>query len=394
VIAATIAALALGPQLTRLANGIPIIVEPENGPHVTIQVLVRTDDLTPEEHGVAETMAAALFGETENYSLRELQRLAWSIGGAVVAESAGDCLRMQVTTTPGRLRPTAAFISDALRRPAFTKEALSDARTTRDRYQAWLDRTPPLRDIRSHLEEKRIGPANISTITPDIALSLHARVVRPERVSIAVVGPVTTDSVASIFGSSLGLWSAQEAGGLRRAPAEKRTASGFKTAVATVKGPIPKADGFAAWVAACIAMGDGKGSALNRKFRMEQGAAYVLGSYFTFRHDASYCTFYVSTSGEPPAELREFVKATVPTEAEAARAKAFLAGRYQVGGPTEIGRLGAFSVGHETEAGRAFWLAWWELKGAGIGKDSKFSAEVDLLNHQQIAGAVSNWLVD
>ena len=67
-----------------------MVVETNASATVTVQVLVDIDDLTPTEAGAAEFMAAALFGETENYSLRELRRLAWSIGGSVASESAGD----------------------------------------------------------------------------------------------------------------------------------------------------------------------------------------------------------------------------------------------------------------------------------------------------------------
>ena len=66
MISALVATALLGPQLTRLPNGIPVIVDTRARDLVTIQVVVRTDDLPPLEAGGAETMARALFGETEN----------------------------------------------------------------------------------------------------------------------------------------------------------------------------------------------------------------------------------------------------------------------------------------------------------------------------------------
>jgi predicted Zn-dependent peptidase len=392
VIATLFALAAVGPQLTRLPNGIPVVVETNASATVTVQVLVDIDDLTPTEAGAAEFMAAALFGETENYSLRELQRLAWSIGGSVASESAGDCLRLQVTTTRDRLRPTAAFISDALRRPSFSPEALADARRSESNRHNWIDRTPPLRDIRTQLAQQGHGPANVFSLNQEQAKALHAKVVRPERVAIGVVGAVSADDVATIFGASLGHWRAEETP--RSVPAiqtQARGASGIYTALATLVGPTPNSPYFAAWMTACIALGEGKLGRLHQTFRLSS-SIYVLGSYFTFREKRTYCTFYVASTVDPRQdELNKTVGRFEPTEAETQRAKAYLAGRYQVGGPTEIGRFGAFSIGHETEAARAFWLAWWELRGAGFNKDASFLNEIQALSHDSIANVIREW---
>ena len=393
MISALAATALLGPQLTRLPNGIPVIVDTGGKDLVTIQVLVRTDDLPPLEAGAAETMAHALFGETENYSLRELQRLAWTIGGAVAAESAGDCIRLQVTTTRNRLRPAAAFISDALRRPAFTQVSLDEARKAAIHHRDWLNRTPPLADVFSHQATKTVGPLFVPNLTPDQAHALHAKVVRPERVAIAVVGDVDADTVATALGASLGHWRGEDAAPISSLLAVKDSPeSAFKTSLVTVPGPHPKDAGFAAWLVACVAVAEGKGSALNREFRVSRGAAYVLGSYLTFRKAASYCTFYVSSTNEiRNDELNGLVASFAPDERAVDRAKAFLVGRYAVGGPTEVGRFGAFSIGHETDAARAFWLAWWDLKGAGFGRDDVFPSLVQKVSLAQVTEATRKW---
>ena len=396
MILAIAVAAAVGPQLTRLPNGIPVIVDSAGTNTVSIQVLVRTDDLTPNELGAAETLVGALFGETENYSLRELRRLAWSIGGSVAAESAGDCLRLEITTSADRLRPTAAFISDALRRPAFTQLSLDEAREAAVRREEWLDRTPPLRDIRIALADKGIGPIAVTRLSAEQAKALHAKVFRPERIAIAVVGNTTTDAVATIFGASLGHWQSGEPPRLPiLRPDPPRKAIGFHTATVTVRGPVPKHADYPAWAVACTAFGEGKSGFLNRKYRVQEGVSYVLGSHFTFAARSSYCTFYVSWTGSNGvADLPETLKAFKPNAEDIERAKAYLAGRYAVGGPTEVGRIGGFSVGHETDASRAFWLAWWELKGAGISRDGSFPKSVGEVTHEGVLKAIDSWLSD
>ncbi|MDQ2985674.1 MAG: insulinase family protein [Armatimonadota bacterium] len=395
ILAATVALALAGPQLTRLPNGIPVIVETTGKDLVSFQVLVRTDDLTAIESGAIETMASALFGETENYSLRELRRLAWAVGGSVTSVWAGDCLRLEIATTSDRLNPAAALMSDALRRPVFAPGALDQARLTNQSHQAWLDRTPPLRAIRTNLARRDIAPLPVTSLTKAQAVALHAKVFRPERVSIAVVGDTTAEAVAKALGASLGLWEPKE---VARTPPLRPDSTGktgeFHTALATVEGPKASESGFAAWVVACISVGEGKQSLLNRKYRIDRGLSYITGSYFTFRDKASYCTFYVSWSGDKSAvtDLVQTVAAHRPAEQEIARAKALTAGRYLVGGPTEVVQMGAFSTDHSTRSSRAFWLAWWEMKGAGIGRDSAFPGTVRSLTPEQVTAACAAWL--
>jgi predicted Zn-dependent peptidase len=396
VIPAAVASVFLaGPHLTRLPNGIPVIVDAGTGEAVSIQVLVRTDDLAPLELGAAETLASALLGETENYSLQELRRLAWSVGGSIVCESAGDCIRLEVSTTRDRLRPAAAFISDTLRNPTFKHQALAAARSARLRFQDWVDRTPPLRAVRTEWSRKGIGPSDVGSLTAEQARALHSKVFRPDRVAIAVVGTVNSEDFASILGASLGHWQPNDLGRSEPLRADApRPSPSFAASAVTVKGPSPTAKEFAAWVTACVVIAEGKLSFLNRKYRMEAGRTYVLGSAFTFREGASYCTFYVSGSETAPGDLKDSVRAFVPTEGDIVRARAYLAGRYLVGGPTDVGYLGAFSTGHDTDSSRAFWLAWWELKGAGIQRDATFTDSVSKVTDEAVIDVCRTWKFD
>lgn len=390
------AALAVvGPQLTRLPNGIPVIVETTGRDLVSFQVLVRADDLTAIEAGAAETMAAALLGETENYSLRELRRLAWAIGGSITSEWAGDCIRLEVSTTRDRLNPAAALISDALRKPVFGAEALARGRQLSQHHQSWLDRTPPLRDIRASLAKRDLAPSPVTQLSQAQALALHAKVFRPERVSIAVVGDTTADAVGKALGASLGLWESKPAERMSALRADSPNKDGqFHSALATVEGPMPKESEFAAWVVACASVGEGKHSLLNRRYRVHRGLSYITGCNFTFREKSSYCTFYVSWHGEKNevADLVEAVSSYRPGEAEVSRAKAFTAGRYLVGGSTETGQMGAFATDHSRPSSRAFWLAWWEMKGAGISRDHAFPDLVRTLTPEQVTAACAAWL--
>lgn len=388
-----LAAIAVvGPQLMRLPNGIPVIVQATTDQRVAVEVLVRADDLTAIETGGMETLAGALLGETENYSLNELRRLAWSVGGSISTTFAGDCVRLSITTTAERLSPTAALISDALRKPAFTPESLAQAKLAEREHQNWIDRTPPLRDIFAALGNRGLGSVPVTTLTRDQALALHAKVFRPERVTIAVVGKVGADDVAKVFGASLGLWNSNEPDRAQPLRADlPRSAVAFRSALALVHGPDAKSPEFVPWMIACVALAEGKGSFLNQEYRVMRGSSYVVGSYLTFREGRSFATFYVSTTGDAPTDLVARVANFTPTSGAIRRARAFLSGRYLVGGPTDAGRIAGFAVGHESPANAAFWLAWWEMRGAGIARDAKFPAMVTAASDEEVLAACASW---
>jgi predicted Zn-dependent peptidase len=359
---------------------------------VQIEVLVRADDLNSVETGAVETLAGALLGETENYSLNELKRLAWAVGGSISTTFAGDCVRLSITTSPERLNPTAALISDALRKPAFTPESLASAQLAARGHQDWVDRTPPLRDLFTSLSKRDLAPTPLTTLTREQAVALHSKVFRPERVAIAVVGDITVESASKALGASLGLWGAPEA---PRAPAfspdPPRKASAFQSAIATVEGPTVKAQDYVPWLIACIAFAEGKGSFLNQEFRVRTGQSYLHGGFLTFRSEATFCTFFVSSSGDAVAGLSELVIGFRPSPEAIRRAKAFLAGRYLVGGPTESGRVSGFSAGHETQVMQAFWLAWWEMRGVGIKRDAQFAEMVVAATDEEVLAARAAW---
>lgn len=386
IAALTLAAVA-APQLIRLPNGIPVVVESTADRLVSIQALVRADDLTPEQAGGLEFLSGALFGETENYSLRELRNLAWIAGGSVEAAWAGDCLRLEITTTPDRLRPAAALLSEVLRKPLLTPSALSEARLLAKRRFERILATPPLSDVRAALTAQGLGAAPIDSLTEQQARGLMP-LITPNRTAIGVVGAVSPDTVGEVFGASLGHWRASDTQGLPALKPVMRTPQRLARVV-TAAGPGIDEPDFAAWIVACVAVGEGKTSALNRKFRQEMGAAYLVGTVFAFRSSKSACALYVGGRENSPLKV---VTDSVPTDADVDRAKAYAAGRYEVGGVAEAGTVAAFAVGHETAAHRAFWHAWWQLHGAPISRDQTFAQELRSVTPEQARAAHVKWL--
>ncbi|MBA3725042.1 MAG: insulinase family protein [Armatimonadetes bacterium] len=397
IVALAAAAVLSGPQLTRLSNGIPVIVHRRpDSPSVTLQALVRLDDLSPAELAEAEVVAGALFGETDSFSLQEFRMLAWSIGGNVIAEVSGDCLRVEVTTAKSHLLPAISFLTDALRRPTFNRGALEDGHRHRDRLHTFISQNPPFLSVRSLLASLSAGPAYVRQVSAGRAKALHQMYVRPERMAVAVVGDVAPESIATAL-SSLGGWTPDLPGRMTPAKGEKwGSADRFDSSIVAAKGPKAGAPDFPAWMTYCALVAQGKGSAISKEFRDKRGWSYIQGVVFSFRAAESIAAFYVSYSrarsyaADAKArtdELAAFLKSFPIDEGALTRAKAFLAGQYAVGRTESATRLGAFTHGHVAPNEQAFWSAWWEIKGAGMGMDARFPELVKAVTLDEVRNA-------
>jgi predicted Zn-dependent peptidase len=384
-----------GPQLTRLANGIPIIVETTTDPLIAISVLIRTDDLPPLEMGAVQILSGALFGETQNFSLRQLENLTWESGGGISSIFAGDSIRLQLTTTKDRLLPTTSLLNETLRNPTFDEAELGRAIAANRRYQRWLDETIPLREISLSLAKIGLAPSPITEMTVTQAAALHGKVFRPNNISIAAVGPVDPEALANAFGGTLGHWNPQPPKPIKPFHEEMhRPNASFDTALMTVQGPSPKDQKFGAWLVACATIAEGKRSLLNRIYRVERGVSYLLGQVINIRKGISYATFFVSTSGKRPQDLSETVLRANISDQEVARAKALVAGRHVVGGLGELGFPESFSVDHRSLPRRAFWLAWWEMQGASVSRDRDLLKEIESVTTADVLAAAKKWFAN
>ncbi|HET6644141.1 MAG TPA: insulinase family protein [Fimbriimonadales bacterium] len=376
MIAFVAAAVLAGPQLSRLGNGIPIFIHPAPGEdRITLQALIRLDDATPAELGEANYIAGALFGETDNFSLRRFRELAWSIGGNVDSEMAGDCLRVEVATAKSHLLPAVDFLTDALKRPLFTEQALADGKTQVELLQKRMDENPQLQAVRNALAAVDAAAISVNAPTQRQAVAFHTRFFRPERVAISAVGDISAEEVAGAF-SSLGGWSPSAAGSGEIASASQKHEPSLPVLVVCAPGPEPRHADFAAWLTACAALGCGKGSLLNREFRERRGITYSVGVDFAFRKGNSWAAFYVVLSKASDLDLsslQNFIKSATLTESDLTRAKAFAAGEYEVGQPVDAGPMRAFAQGHAEPSEQAFWSSWWSLKGAPLSRDVDFA---------------------
>ena len=381
------------PQLSRLGNGIPVIVLQTPGSGLlTIQALIRTDDLSPAELGELEYFSGALFGETESFSLQQFRRLAWLLGGHVTAEPAGDVFRLEISTDKNYLQPAVSFLVDAIRRPLFSAAALKDGERAYREFQETIDTAPPFRSILNRAKELGIGPALVQAPTEAQARALHLKVFRPERMAIAVVGDVESETIVRTLSATLGGWEPELPERVRPPALKKESpAVDFAASMAVISGPTPKDSEFAAWMVFCTLLAKGKGSILGHQSREIEGSSYLSGLTLLFRVDKSFAMpVTVPIPGSIGIQLRELIEKAPITDAAVVRAKAFLLGQYKVGELQSL-RMGAFAQGHSSPSEQSFWLAWWELHSS-YKMDAGFMEDVGKVAAEQIRGSANKWL--
>ncbi|MCH8275047.1 MAG: insulinase family protein [Armatimonadetes bacterium] len=394
------------PQLIRLDNGIPVIVDPDLGNGlVAIQALIRADDLNAEELGALELVVESLLVETEQFSVRRLRRLAWYVGGLVDVTLVGGVVCIEITTETSHFGPAVTLLSSVLTRPRFTPEGLAAAAVRIADTRSRAVRNPLSHPLRQFRAELGTGPRPVEGFGAESAAALHKRVFRPERVAIGVVGDVEPEAAARRLSGSLGSWMPEPASrtALRLRPAPVRLSGKMEAAMAAFRGPKLSDPRFPAWLTLAYAVGRGKGALVNGRFREELGWAYVTGITFSFRRDGTTAIAYAlfQASGLEAKEIadRRRVLAQVLrgagerlTDEQIERAKAFLIGQYAVGRGSGDGRPAAFSQGHSRASERAYWLAWWELSGTGFRMDERFPELVAGVSPSEVREAARRWL--
>lgn len=373
---ASLVVLATAAQLTRLGNGIPIVVEPrQNGGLVCVQALVDASDLTPEQLGGLEYVVACLLRESERLSVSELRSLADRSGGAIESELTRDCVRIEITVPATHLSHAALLLGETLRRAKFTEEGIDWAQARMERERADLRSLAHLAGLREALASVGCGPVDVERPKAEEAAALYAKVFRPERTAVGVVGDVAFDEAARRLAGSLSTWEGAKfrEPRFRRAKRQWSHPSGYVTAAWVRKGPPAKSADFPGWLLEVMALGRGKSCALARIVRRDGAWSYASGLSLTLRKAESVAVFFATFQGskEQAAERSEQLGAGLERELASldkgrrlAAVKA-LAGLLAVGVAQADGKVGAFNQGARGPRERAFWLAWGELRGLG-----------------------------
>lgn len=206
----------LHPTVTSLANGITLIVQPEDVSdtvavygHIANRPEIETE---AGKEGVAE-LVQSLF----KYGSKRLDRVSFqeqldSIGAS---EHAGS--DFHVETLAQDFEQGVALLADNELNPAFSPEAMKRARDQYSQMLAARMQTPSFiasRSLRESLFSKgdpslrEPEPENIGRLTMDDVLNYYRNTYRPDLTTIVVIGKITPEKARSVIEKYFGHWRA------------------------------------------------------------------------------------------------------------------------------------------------------------------------------------------
>jgi predicted Zn-dependent peptidase len=239
---------------------------------------------------------------------------------------------------------------------------------------------------------------SVAAIRPGALRTFYERFVRPDRAVIVVAGNVRPDTAGRIVRDNLraGGWGDEGRSPrpqgippetLRGAPplvfVGRRSPVTFVAAGFLAPGTEQR-DDYAVLLVLDALIGGGKGGRLFRNLRDTEGIGYEIGSVLQPGRYQSLLAGYLATDirrgpVSPGGEFRTAVNAVSqklltemrsvadpdrpPTDAEIARARAYLKGRY--------------ALRHERLRDRSYLLGWSEVMGLGWSFDPEFDARID-----------------
>jgi zinc protease len=212
----TVPAVTTHPVITHLANGITLVVQPEDVSD-TVSVIghIRNRPEVQAPHG--QEGISNLLGELLNYGSQHLDRLAFQRALDAVGADAHAGTDFAVETLTGGFDRSVELLADNELHPALPPQALDIMRPQFAQIVASRNRSPGYlkqRSLRRALfpptdpTQREATPASIQGITIDQVRAFHAASFRPDLTTIVVIGKVTPELARATIEKYFGAWSA------------------------------------------------------------------------------------------------------------------------------------------------------------------------------------------
>jgi len=384
-------------EVSRLANGIPVLCERETGAAtVSIGAVVRTDDLTPRELDAVEALVDSWHGGTESLTLHRLNALAAQSGGRIVVAQAADCVRFDATVPRESFPLVVTLLSELFLRPQISVDSIRDGRDQRRRALPIAEH-PLEQGVRALLHSEGLLGSGTPSDAPEEVEAVWRKVFRPERVAIGVVGDVALEQVVQRIGASLGSWQPTTAprGGRARTGESGRAMDGWQQVVGVLlRGPPPTDARFAAFLVGIAALLEGKGSIVGREIRYGRSLAYETGVLRFVRGGSTWAFYYLGLSEGPlGGQALSLIQAGVEriTDDELERGKAYLLGalKYRGGCGSLLSSLSGASMEPFERAHRYAWLQAFAVRGGMSPGLEQKAASVQLSEVREVMAAAA-----
>lgn len=395
---------------TTLPSGLRVLVRenPAAGV-VAVSLLVRAGSRfeTPDIAGITNFLQRVMVRGTTRRSAVEIATAAEDLGGSVDASGDVEYAEVRGGALARHWEPLLALVAEVALQPSLPADAVqTERRLILSQLQTRAD-TPFPRALDTLLTDLYAGHpyalpatgqrASVERLTRDDLLAHYRAIYQPNRMILVVSGQVVPGRVVSAAGKLFA--------GLR-APDGAPTAPFVSPAPPVMPGggrrvlerPAQQAQilmGFAgpsvtdADYAAVKVLGAVLGGGMSGRFFVElrdkQGLAYALGVINPSRAGPAFVVGYLGTApaSAEAAEagmLREIERIRVepPTAEELARAKAYL--------------QGTLAMDRRTNARQAWYLAFFELIGAGYDFPDRYARQLAEVTAAEVQAAARRYL--
>jgi len=403
------AAAAQPPGITRhlLPNGMTVIVrENPAAPVVTASLQVRAGSRfeTPEMAGITNFLLRTMIRGTSRRSATELAEAAEEIGGSLDASGEVESAEIRGEALARHWEGLLGLIAEVALEPSFPGEEIERERRlilsqikTRAETPFTLSLDALLRELYGSHPYAWPGlglPSAVGRFARGELVAHYRAVFQAERVVLAVSGQV---SHARVVRTSERLFAKLPRSGAGEvgaaAPATpvgarrvlERPAQQAQVLVGYL-GPGLSDPAYPAVRVLGAVLGGGMAGRLFVELREKRGLAYALGVLIPFRTGPSFFVTHLGTAPENSAaaeagllaELERMRQAPVGRE-ELARAKAYL--------------LGNFALDRRTNARQAWYLAFFEVIGAGWDFPERYAQALDAVTAADVEAAAQRFLV-
>jgi zinc protease len=389
-----------------LSNGLTVLVreDPSVGV-VAMSLQVRAGSLfeTDEVAGITNFLQKVMLRGARGRSAQAIAEAAEDLGGTVDASADVETAEVHGAALARNWAALLDLVADIALTPTLAPvEIERERRLLAGQIQTRLD-TPysAAWDALMHdlygahpYAHPAMGSADsIARITRMALVEHHAAIYRPGRMVLAISGNVPAARVMGAVTRRFGALVASSATAARALPDAASTG-----AHRTVERPAEQAQVFVGYLAPSLAapdyaatrvlaavLGGGMSARLFQRLRERSGLAYTVGTVAQYRTGPGFLLAYLGTT-PPSAEAAvsgvldemERVRREPPSEREVERAKAYL--------------LGNLAMDRRTNARHAWYLAFFEVIGAGWQFPERYASALQAVTVADVARAAEVYL--
>lgn len=390
----------------RLASGLTLLVrENPAAPVVAVSLLVGMGSRweRPETAGISNLLQHVIVKGTARRNALEIAEAAERIGGSLSASGDTDFSEIRGSALARHWQRLLELVADVALQPTLPAAELeNERRAVLSRIQSRADQPFPL--AFDTLMRALYGPHPyalpslglkrvVERLERDGLLEHYRRHYRGDRMVLAVSGQVTAsavlDELSRLFAGLPGGTGEAEPVLPAPAPALSRELLERPTAQAQIlfgylAPPLNHADYPAVKVLNAL-LGGGMSSRLFVELRDKQGLAYVTGTIYPSRRDPSFFVAHIGTAPGNVARAEDGIRREVervrqePAFAEeVARARAYV--------------LGTLAMDRRTNARQAWYMAFFEVTGAGEGFLDRYVAGVGAVTAEDVQRVARRYL--